>query len=98
MKAVDKANQKAWEICRDNPLKAIEMAQATLAESKDSNYEAGMAKAYHTIGAGKGWLSEFRDAEKNVNRAIELFNRLNDVSGQAESFYSMGVINYYKGV
>jgi len=95
--AIDKRNDMAWDVCRSEPDKAIKLAEKSLSNSLDSGYEKGEAKAYHIIGAGKGWKSEFKEAEENVIQAIEMFNNLKEITELGLAYYSLGAINYYKG-
>jgi len=96
---VNAFNTLACEIAIYNPDTAIHYASKALALAKEVNYEIGIANAYNNIGFGLSFLGIFKEALKNFNDALMVYDELLISSAQAnKSKILKGKGNVYNNI
>ena len=69
-------NSLAYELASNNPDTSVYFASQALTIAKKINYQLGIASAYYNIGEGLEYLQKSKEALKNYNNALELFEAL----------------------
>ena len=73
---VNTLNALAYEIASNNPDTAVYFANEALALATKLNYKMGIADAHFIIGIGLSYLGKYKEALKNFNDALKLYDEL----------------------
>jgi len=91
---IEDLNSRAWELNREDPAKAIELANEALSKSNDINYTKGIALAKKTLGACYIWTSKNDEGVEYCMQANDLFKALKDKQNGAVVYVNLGT-NFY---
>jgi PAS domain S-box-containing protein len=75
---------------------AIAYAEKTISICNEFNIVDDAASAYNAIGTVKMKLGDFKSAEENHNKALELYTVINDEQGMSPTYNSLGIVRYYQ--
>ena len=89
-------NDYAWELNRENPRKAIKIANRAIEISKKENCLYQIAFGNYVIGTASVWISEYEIGMKNLFKALEYFDGVNNKLMIARCHYSLGTCYYYQ--
>jgi len=93
-RAVDAANERAWNSSVLNPQSSLEEAQRALASAAELDYAKGRADAYLNIGWSMYYLSRLPDAYDAFLKAHRLYDELGDKPGLCRSLNAFGVYHH----
>ncbi|MBS0011051.1 MAG: tetratricopeptide repeat protein, partial [Bacteroidales bacterium] len=97
--AINKQTQEAYLIARRDPAIAIRDARTALAESSRIGYKKGVADA--SLAIGLAYFSRYNqgDSASWYNfRALDLYEELGDLTGQARAYYCLSYVYSLKGM
>lgn len=97
--AINKQTQEAYLMARKDPAIAIRDARIALAESAKTEYKKGMADA--SLAIGLAYFSRYNpgDSASWYNyRALELYEEMGDLTGQARAYYCLSYVYSLKGM
>src|SRR5215213_617067 len=81
-------NEIAFSYCEINPVKGLEIAGDIRTLALKLNNKAGVAKAYQTIGLNNSRLGNDSLASSSYQKAIEIFDEINDAKAKATVQYN----------
>ncbi len=81
----------------NNPDKAMDNANQSLAISEQIGYKKGMAKAYYSMGIIHSDWGEYAEALLLQEKSLKIYELINNKSGIADSYNEMGLCYYYMG-
>lgn len=95
---INALNREAYNIARSNPSASINNAQIALSLSQDQNYRKGIADACLALGAAYMAKHNHGDsANYYFNRALIIYEKLNDLAGLGRVCYSFSYLFNFAG-
>lgn len=82
----------AAEIRPVNILKSLQLSNEAIAASLEIAYDEGAALGYRHSGVSSRLLAKYDDAFEYFEKALDIYNRLNDPHGKAKVYNSIGNI------
>ena len=95
---INELNKEAYNSARNNPSRSISNAQIALSLSQDQNYKKGIADA--SLALGVAYMAKRNpgdSANYYFNRALDIYERLNDLGGQGQVCYSLSYLYNFAG-
>lgn len=89
---VEHLNLLARELTFVNPIRSIEISKQALELSAQSDNEKGKAYAYRNLAGAYSYYGSFYLSIDNMQKALEIFERLQDSAGVANCNISLGHI------
>ncbi|MDT8400746.1 MAG: tetratricopeptide repeat protein [Bacteroidales bacterium] len=96
---INRQTQEAYLLARKDPATAIRDARIALAESAKTGYKKGMADA--SLAIGLAYFSRYNpgDSASWYNyRALDLYEEMGDLAGQARASYCLSYVYSLKGM
>ncbi len=94
---INELNLESWSLKRTDPERGLVLANKAQALSEHAQYEIGIAHSTKNKGACLNWLSRYEEALKELFKALDLFERLEDKSGQIDTISCISISFYYLG-
>lgn len=91
-KKIDLKNLQASSLRPVNIVKSLETSLDAIKMGKEISYLKGTALAYRNAGVCSRMLSNYDDAFQYLEKALEIYNGLNDLMGKARVINSIGNI------
>lgn len=95
---INELNREAYNSARSNPSVSISKAQIAFSLSQGQNYKKGAADASLALGAA--YLAKHNpgdSASYYFNRALDIYEQLNDLGGQGQVCYSLSYLYSFAG-
>src|SRR5204863_7236442 len=92
---IDDLNLRAWEVHITQPKLGLELSSEAKQLSEENSYQKGLAYAIRNMGVSHRYLSNLETALSLSFQALEIFKEINEKSGEAQAFVSIGAIYYY---
>ncbi|MCH2223658.1 MAG: tetratricopeptide repeat protein [Crocinitomicaceae bacterium] len=89
-------NDYAWELNREDPRKAIKLAHEAVEIAENENCLDQIYFGYYVIGTASVWISKYEVSMKNLFKALEYFEGINNRIMIARCQYSLGTCYYYQ--
>jgi PAS domain S-box-containing protein len=89
---VDLMNKYAWLIRRSDPTKSLEIATETYEISMLIDYRKGIADSYKNSGTAFYLLSAYESGIVDLNKAKDLYARLEDTKSESDCIRNLGNI------
>src|SRR4030095_17266673 len=89
---IDQLNKQAWEIRVNDSAQAHSLSKEAIDLAERINYGKGKAEGYRTFGFSLIRLSKHHEAIEYLEKALVLFESLNDLDGQASIYVYYGII------
>ena len=93
----DLLNDRAWSLQGAAPYTALEMARAALMYAEKVGYNEGIARGLHNAGSAYFMLSDYSEALRYTQRALNTFQELGDKRGEAQVYSGIGNIQFRLG-
>ncbi|MEO7446265.1 MAG: tetratricopeptide repeat protein, partial [Ferruginibacter sp.] len=94
---IDDLNTQAWEVHITQPKLGLELSSEAKTLSKENSYPKGLAYAIRNMGVSNRYLSNLETSLSLSIQALDMFLELEDKSGEAQAYVSIGAIYYYMG-
>ncbi len=94
---VDALNHAAWELRFGDAHTAMQWADEALTESRQVGYVKGIAEALRNRGFCFWKKNEFEKALNESQRALQIFEEIEDIGGQISVLNTLGNIHYKLG-
>ncbi len=94
---IDELNRRAWEVHITQPKLGLELSTEAKTLSEEYSYQKGLAYAIRNMGVSHRYFSNLETALSLSFQALDMFVQLEDKSGEAQSYVSIGAIYYYMG-
>jgi len=94
---IDDLNKQAWDIHITQPKLSLDVSSEAKELSEKYFYRKGLAYAIRNMGVSNRYLSNLEMALTLSIQALEMFVQIDDKSGEAQTFVSIGSIYYYMG-
>ncbi len=96
--AINQQTREAYALARRSPDKSMETAHRALALSRQVEYTRGIADA--SLALGMAHLALFNHADSALfynDRALQLYDNLNDINGKALACYALSYVFSFRG-
>lgn len=93
----DALNDKAWRLQGAAPTTALEMARAALSYAEKAMYREGVARGLHNSGSAYFMLSNYNEALRYTQLALNVFQEIGDKRGEAQVYSGIGNIQFRLG-
>jgi len=95
---INALNREAYNSARSNPSSCISNAQVALSLSQNQNYKKGIADAFLALGVAYMAKHNPEDSAKYYfNRALNIYEKLNDLAGLGRVYYSFSYLFNFAG-
>lgn len=84
--------QLGWEYKLSDPERSKELAEKALAISLRSKHETSEAAAYNLFGVYYYFKHDYKQAQPNFNKALDLYKKLNNIKGIASGYSNLASI------
>lgn len=95
---INSLTKEAYASARVNPDYSISIAHQALSVSESIDYLKGIADASLALGAA--WLAKFNPADSASfyhHKALAIYKEIEDISGQARTYYGLSYLYNFKG-